>query len=173
MFENDRHWSVLDEETYKELTGLIDPNFLRQGIRAARLARVEYTGFTGRIMRFHVPTKHGGFENYIRFMEWYDVAPDTSMDANERARLLVWAGNVQLHCTCPSFLFWGYQYILTQYDASLVPQERFPKIRNPQLKGIVCKHLNRTLKAFPFHIGDIAREIKNQFGGKGENDKRG
>ena len=48
---------------------------------------------------------------------------------------------------------------MTQLDAAIVPEQRFPKIKNPQLKGVVCKHLLRTLKVLPFHLGDVAKAI--------------
>jgi hypothetical protein len=51
-------------------------------------------------------------------------------------------------------------YILTTKDAAIVPETRFPSIRNPQLKGGMCKHLIRSMKVLPFHLGDIAKAIK-------------
>jgi hypothetical protein len=69
-------------------------------------------------------------------------------------------GNLALNCTCPSFLYWGYRYLLTKHDASIFPETRPPVKRNPYQRGIVCKHLNRTIKAFPFYSSDLANYIK-------------
>jgi hypothetical protein len=54
------------------------------------------------------------------------------------------------------------QYIMTQKDAAIIPEVRYPHIRNPNLKGVVCKHLNRTLKVLPFHLGNLAAAVKEQ-----------
>jgi len=123
---------------------------------------VKFVGCRKDTIKFFVPNKYNGWNTYIRFVEWYDVLNDTSLNANEAARLLLWSANIQVHCGCPSFKFWGYQYILTQLSASIVPEVRYPHIRNPNLKGIACKHLRRTIKVLPFHIGNMARAIKQQ-----------
>lgn len=67
--------------------------------------------------------------------------------------------DIQLSCSCPSFLYWGYQYILTQVGAAIADEGRFPKVRNPRLRGIVCKHLNRVLHVLPFYMNFLAQEI--------------
>jgi hypothetical protein len=115
------------------------------------------------------------WNTYIQFVEWDAEVRDTSTDPVEAARLLMWSGNLRVHCPCPSFKWWGYQYILTQLDAAIDPNDLpnkdtpdrmagqiFPKIRNPHLKGICCKHLRRTIKVLPFHLGDMAQAIKHQ-----------
>jgi hypothetical protein len=117
-------------------------------------------------MHFTVLTPSHAYEwaNYVRFVQWNEIGGDKSLDANERARLLLWVGDIQIHCECPSFLFYGYCYILTQLDAAIIPEYRPPNIRNRELKGVTCKHGNRVLKSLAFHLGDIAKEIKKQFG---------
>jgi len=49
---------------------------------------------------------------------------------------------------CPAFLYWGYLYIDTQLDVQLVDENRYPGIRNPDLNGIVCKHLAAVLRNY-------------------------
>jgi hypothetical protein len=113
-------------------------------------------------MRFFVPNRYNGWFTYIRFVEWEEQILDDQITAVEAARLLFWGANLKVHCTCPAFTFWGSQYILTQQDAAIVPEVRFPHVRNPYLKGLVCKHLNRTLRVLPFHLGDIARAVADE-----------
>lgn len=161
-FSDDSHPLMLDEEYYKPLMNLYVPGWMPHKDYSPLIPYVKYDGFKGNTLRFFVPNKYNGWNTYIRFVEWYDVLNDREYNATESARLLLWGGNLQLHCGCPAYLFYGMQYILTQKDAAIVPEERYPTIRNPNLKGGLCKHLTRTLKVFPFHLGDIAHMIKEQ-----------
>ena len=165
-----RQVATLNEATYKQLGQLIDPNFLKQGIRAAELKGVFVRGFKPEnTLNFHVPSSEVeknriNYTNSVLFDQWEEYGSDANRNFMERARLLLLDGDVRLHCTCPSFLYWGYQYILTVLDAAIYPEDRHPRVRNPAERGIVCKHLNKTLRVLPFHNADIAKEMKSQFG---------
>ena len=161
---DDSHPHILDETTYKDILHIIDPRDLPHRDYAPLIKYVKYVGTDDNIMKFFVPspTRINMWNTYIQFMEWNPEVRDTGVTPTEAARLLIWAGNIRVHCGCPSFKFWGYQYILTQLDASIFQETRYPHIRNPQLKGICCKHLRRSLKVLPFHLGDMAKEIKAQ-----------
>jgi hypothetical protein len=160
----------LDEVEYKHLMAEIDPN-VEIGGRTPKLPfrdwsklipSVNYVGYKRNTLKFFVPNKYNGWETYFQFDEWMDQMQDRSITAPEAARLLLWSGNIRIHCGCPSFKYYGFQYILTQLDAAIVPEERYPHIRNPHLRGVVCKHANRSLKVLPFHLGDMAKAIKEQ-----------
>lgn len=159
---SDHHPHVLDEEYYKDLMKLYVPGYLPHKDYSPLIPFVKYDGHKGNTMRFFVPNKFNGWNTYIRFIEWYEVLNDREYNSVESARLLLWGANLQLHCGCPAFLFYGHEYVLTQIDAAIVPEDRFPTIRNPNLKGGLCKHLTRTMKVTPFHLGDLARVIKEQ-----------
>jgi len=150
------------ESTYKELTNMIDPNFLDQNIRASALKNIHFQEFDGNIMVLSIDssTGNGSYRNLFQFPQFEEVVRDTSLKPIEAARLLIWVDDVKLHCTCPSFLYHGYEYLLTVLDSSIIPEDRKPRRNNPGERGICCKHLNRTLKAFPFYATDIAKEIK-------------
>lgn len=160
----------LDELHYKDLMLDIIPNNTAGATNAKLPFRdwaplipyVKYQTTRGNTMKFFVPNKYNGWETYIQFDEWMDQVNDPSVNANEAARLLLWGGNVKLHCGCPSFTYWGFNYILDQMDASIYHEDRYPSIRNPRLRGVACKHLIRTLKVLPFHLADIATVIKAQ-----------
>lgn len=160
---------ALNEATYKEIASIIDSNFLNQKQRADALNGIYYRGFNNDTMVFEVNSAEFEdnsirYKNLIQFENWDQTGQDPDLNAIEKARLLLWAGDIKLHCTCPSFLYWGYQYILTVLDSAIYPEQRFPDERNPQERGVVCKHLNRVLRALPFYNGDIAQAIQNQFG---------
>lgn len=110
-------------------------------------------------------SKPAYYENLIQFVGWDEIGGDANTTPKEKASLLLWSSDVRLYCDDPSFLYWGYQYILTQLDASMVPETRYPVENNPELRGIVCKHLNRVLHVLPFYNADIAKAIKDQWGG--------
>lgn len=160
----------LDELHYKDIMGEIMPNSVagkplsKLPFRdwAPLVPYVKYEGYRGNTMKFFVPNKYNGWETYIRFDEFWEQVNDEAVNPNEAARLLLWGANVRVHCNCPAYVFWGFQYIMTQLDASIYSEDRFPRIRNPELKGVVCKHLIRTLKVLPFHLGDLAAAIKEQ-----------
>lgn len=165
---------ILNEMTYRDLVGGIDQDFLDQGRRALELRVINLNNKTpfdpnepdtmlfDAVSSIYEENNWTIYECRIKFMEWGQVLNDRELTPTEAARLLLWTGNIKLHCTDPSFLYWGYQYILTQLDAAIYPEDRFPEIRNPGLRGVVCKHMNRVLHALPFHLGDIAKEIKRQ-----------
>lgn len=150
----------LEEVYYKDIMAKVIPGWLPHRDYSHLVKSVHYKGHKGNTMRFFVPNRYNGWHNYIRFEEWDEQVQDLSITPVEASRLLFWGANIKLHCTCPAFLFWGSQYILTQANAAIVPEVRYPHIRNPQMKGIVCKHLKKTLKVLPFHLGDIAKAIK-------------
>lgn len=151
---------VLNEIYYPDIMKQIDPNYLPHRDYSHLIKSVNYRGHKGNTLKFFVPNHYNGWETYVRFVEWDEQVNDPSITAVEAARLLFWGANLKVHCGCPAFLFWGSNYILSQLDAAIVPEARFPHVRNPRLKGIVCKHLNRTLKVLPFHLGNMAAAIK-------------
>ena len=166
---NMQEYSYLNEATYKDIASLIDPTFLKQKVRANELQGLELRGFDKNIMQFMINSSEHD-ENSIRygcnvlFDQWDEIGQDPDFNFVERSRMLLWVGDIRLHCTCPSFLYHAYQYILTVLDASIYPERRKGVIRNPNDRGVVCKHLHRVLKVLPFYSGEIASEMKKQFG---------
>ena len=158
----DDHPPELDEVTYKDLLHHIDPRDLPHRDYAPLIPFVRYVETRKNTMKFFVPNRYNGWNVYIRFPQWMEQVRDTSINVNEASRLVLWADDIQIHCGCPSFKFYGYQYILTQLNASIIPETRFPHIRNPLLKGVACKHCRRTIKVLPFHLGNIASAMKQQ-----------
>ena len=167
--------------TYKEIISAIDPSFLQhakrasilQGIRLAKGSSCtldkeeEPSTFCNGTMAFVVPSSNNqnngiNYINRIQITEWNDVVNDLTLTPQEATKLIIWSGHVKVHCTCPSFLYYGFQYILTQLGISIYPEDRPPHIRNPGLKGIVCKHLNRSIKAFPFYGNEIRNQVKKE-----------
>jgi len=67
---------------------------------------------------------------------------------------------------CPSFIYWGYEYINTQlgsdnievpdYEGKKGGEKRYPKVRNPKLRGVICKHLTAVLLTLERSIPEVA-----------------
>ena len=67
--------------------------------------------------------------------------------------------DVKLFCNDPSFLYWGYKYIAWTQGFGLREETRRPDIRNPKLRGSVCKHLDAVLREMPKYIDKIAEDL--------------
>ena len=71
-------------------------------------------------------------------------------------------GPVAVACSCGRWRYW-YAYMATAGGYNANPEHKesaFPKIRNPKLRGIACKHILRTmqaLKSSPSMAGFVAR----------------
>lgn len=154
----------LDEITRKDLVADVD-KWTKDKSRLVRKAT--YLGITeDYTVFFRVPsvtTKPA--TNYtvkIKLVEYPDIAEDKDIDVREKVRLAI-AGDIQISCTCPAYLYFGYKYILTQLDANASDDEpRFPKIRNPKLQGVMCKHCFLALQAFPLNWSSIAKDIESK-----------
>lgn len=52
----------------------------------------------------------------------------------------------RIHCGCPAYLYWAFQYMATQGDYEIQPETRAPKRNNTLLQGSICKHLSAVIK---------------------------
>ena len=152
----------LDEFTAKDIRKIINPIDLPHRDYEPLLKQVIFQAVKKNICKWLVMNNLNGWDTYIQFMDWNEQLQDTSLKATEVSNLLMWSGDIRLFCKCPSFKFWGYQYILTQLEASIVPENRFPHVRNPQLKGIACKHIRKLFRVLPFQTASIAAAVKQQ-----------
>ena len=138
--------------------------------------------------KLHSGTKNGvWYDGYIRFKDtgallnklvkdrrlW--TQDKTSIDLRKLAKEFLYKADLQLECSCPSFLYYGFSYITSKakYDAKFGDQEhRRPRIRNPRELGMICKHLHALLQAYPFYINDLASWLKDNWGREIENAER-
>lgn len=150
--------------TAPEMLHAIDPRDLPTRDYAPLIPYSRLAGIRGNIMKFFVPspTRINKWNFYIQYLDWDEQVRDTSLKTQEAAWLLYKNGRIAVHCGCPSFIFHGYEYILTQLDAAIRPETRYPHIRNPELRGILCKHGRVCMKTLGFYLGDMAKAIKQQ-----------
>lgn len=152
----------IDEITRKDMMSDVD-KWTKDKARLVRKAvylgiTEDYTAF------FRVPSVTADpptrYVVKIKLVDYPDVADEDSLTVKEKVRLAI-AGDLKVSCTCPAYLYFGYKYILTQLDANESDKEhRFPRIKNPNLQGVMCKHCYIALSAFPMNWNTIARDIE-------------
>lgn len=130
--------------------------------RAKSLDLPKYIGITSDYivhMSVKSSTGTGSYIVKIRLVEYPAIADEKDLTTRDKVRLSL-AGDVAIHCDCPAFKWWGYEYIMTQLDSnSSTKQEIYPKVRNPKLEGTLCKHSYRALKNFGKYWVKIADDI--------------
>ncbi|CAE6901356.1 hypothetical protein R70199_03713 [Paraburkholderia domus] len=99
-------------------------------------------------------TNAGPESEYKRHFVWinildYQAQSATPDEPRTIARRMAKNSPLQIWCDCPRFRFW-YAYVATIGGLNAGPraENAFPKIRNPMLTGIACKHILRSLHDF-------------------------
>lgn len=87
----------------------------------------------------------------IRFEEWDQAVEDIGEDDAKKARIAadLCKGRVSFDCDCGRHQYW-YRYMATAGNYAVAPPKEyaFPKIRNPDLTGVACKHVLHTMTRF-------------------------
>ena len=87
----------------------------------------------------------------IRFEEWDQAVEDIGEDNANKARVAdgLCKGRVSFDCDCGRHQYW-YRYMATAGNYAVAPPKEyaFPKIRNPDLTGVACKHVLHTMTRF-------------------------
>lgn len=84
----------------------------------------------------------------FRFEEWDQLLEELTEDESQQARISkkLCAGRVSFDCDCGRHQYW-YRYIATAGNFALAPPKEYayPKEKNPNLKGVACKHVIHAL----------------------------
>lgn len=98
----------------------------------------------------------------VRLDDWNDNLLSTH-DYSDAVRQAL-RGRVSIDCTCGRYQYW-FRYVATAAKVALAPYEKdFPKIRNPKLVGMCCKH---QLKALKFLLSPtVARFLETKMAGQ-------
>lgn len=106
----------------------------------------------------------------VRRMALTEPVPVYDLSVEGTQNFLI-ANGIIVH-NCPAFLYWGYEFIVSEYDAryegeggedwegKTTKEPRPPVIRNPNLNGIVCKHLVNVLTILTFTVSKVASRMK-------------
>ncbi|UAN54750.1 phage tail protein (plasmid) [Serratia sp. JSRIV002] len=80
----------------------------------------------------------------LRFEEWDEALENVTNDRAALMRLVrkLVAGRASINCDCGRYMYW-YRYIATAGNFTISPPKEyvFPKIKNPNLRGVACKHI--------------------------------
>lgn len=72
------------------------------------------------------------------------------------------SGDIRISCTCDAFLYQGYKYISWKAQAGIDSETRPPDIRNPERKGMACKHILVALNKLKSDYSSIYTLLKSQ-----------
>ena len=99
----------------------------------------------GDTLHFRVGSSTGKlfYQVRIRLNDW-DTLIRNNSDYSKAAHLAT-MGHVSFDCSCGRHQYW-FRYLATIGGFALDPyEEAFPKIRNPKLIGVCCKHMVKTI----------------------------
>jgi hypothetical protein len=102
----------------------------------------------------------------IQFSKWMEILRDARSAENMAAyaREVMANADIQVSCSCPANLYWGYAYIQTNMNPTAKqgqPENRAPNVRNPSRKGSYCKHLGLVMRTLPFHQNTLSSILKS------------
>ncbi len=69
---------------------------------------------------------------------------------------MVTTSDLEVSCSCPAFLYWGFQYVHAVQKSGIWIASIDPKRRNPNLIGGGCKHVHSVLEDWPRWAREIA-----------------
>lgn len=145
--------------TLKEMLNGEDPNFLHRTERLAELDEPTLLYAYANTLVFEIKSSHYGekvkggtnatkYKVFVLFEDFYTIGEDRNIDFEDAINYALDWGDVHIRCTCPSQLYHGFSFMGTQmrYLYGVPRENRFPKIRNPNLKGTNCKHADKVME---------------------------
>jgi hypothetical protein len=94
-------------------------------------------------------------------IEELEVVEKNEFDKNTLSAILDLSEDVKYSCNCISFVWSGISYFATQEDASLIPNNIYPKKWDKYRAGaLVCKHLSGLCRNLGFFENLMAMSIK-------------
>ncbi|MBH05028.1 MAG: phage tail protein [Phycisphaeraceae bacterium] len=93
-------------------------------------------------VRASIGSKHQNHRVKVRFEQWDELIQSPPKGDYQKAVQLACAGRISFDCDCGRHQYW-YRYLATMGNYALAPPKEFafPKIKNPELSGVACKHV--------------------------------
>lgn len=155
------------EHTYKDLRTGAKDSFLNIRKKSnTNTTGTHYVKITKRgVIKFKTPSFTEGSDEYIQYIKLLDFDKyinkfKSTLPSHDIVKKII-EGDIKIHCTDPSWKFWGFQYKGTVNNYAIKPETRAPVIRNPKVRGAVCKHLDNALYILPFLTRRITRDLIN------------
>lgn len=170
MIDNIKSLDPIYSFTLKELRQAEDMNFIHRKEHLAELDEPTLDYAYCNTLKFSIKSSQYGkkvkgginrtvYSVFILFEDFYTIGKDKDISFEDAIDYAISFGDVHVRCSCPSHLYWGFSYQLTQLKALYgIPREnRFPIIRNPNLKSISCKHVDKVIEWILSHKDIIAK----------------
>ena len=150
--------------TGKELLDNEDPNFLHRSQRVKELQSPVLEFAYANTLKFKIKSskfgqkvklKNGGvgtngtwYNVFVLFEDFYTIGKDKDIPFEDAIDYAINFADVHIRCSCPSFLYHGFSFMGTQlkYLYGIPKENRFPIIRNPELKSTACKHCDAVIQ---------------------------
>jgi len=156
--------------TLKELRDAEDMNFIHRREHLAELTEPELEYSYCNTLKFSIKSSNYGkkvkggtvttkYNVFVLFEDFYTIGKDKDIDFNDAIDYAIMYGDVHVRCTCPSMLYHGFAFEGTslRYLYGVPRENRFPKIRNPNLRGTMCKHCDKVVEWILGHKDIIAK----------------
>ncbi len=156
--------------TAKELLDAEDMNFIHRREHLAELTEPELEYAYCNTLKFSIKSSNYGkkvksgtvatrYNVFVLFEDFYTIGKDKDIDFNDAIDYAITYGDVHVRCTCPSMLYHGFAFEGTslRYLYGIPKENRFPKIRNPNLRGTMCKHCDKVVEWILSHTDIIAK----------------
>ena len=93
-------------------------------------------------------------------IEELEVVEKNEFDKNTLSAILDLSEDVKYSCNCVSFIWSGVSFFATQEDASLIPNNIYPKKWDKYRAGaLCCKHLSGLFRTLSFQIPKMSQSI--------------
>ena len=101
-------------------------------------------------------------------IEELEVVEKNEFDKNTLSAILDLSEDVKYSCNCVSFVWSGISYFVTQEDASLIPNNIYPKKWDKYRAGaLCCKHLSGLFRTLSFQIPKMSMSIRKNMKDQG------
>jgi GNAT superfamily N-acetyltransferase len=139
--------------TLQQILKEVDPNHIHHAEYTAALDEPFLIKAYGSSLLFGVYSskyaKNGRvYQVKVIFKDIVIIARDKQIPIADAVRYAIEDLDMNISCQCPAFLFYGYRYMGTQlsYLYGLPREHRPPRIRNPKMRGSVCKHADKVMR---------------------------
>lgn len=154
--------SKLSTTTYKKI--LSETEFLKVKKRSMMVNGIDLISIDAAAneLRFQCNSVTTPGKKYTVILQFNPLSPDLIVNKRTNLNKLLLDSGIKVYCGCSSFLFWGFQYIAVKkgYAAFGSWKVPYPKIRNPKLRGLSCKHIRSICMALPFWAPSISKFLR-------------
>ncbi len=161
LLKNNTKLNPVFEETWKQLRAGMDSPRL---YRSKQIKGSYYQGVLGTKgwVKFKTDSQYTPGKQYTQYIKLLDIKDLPYMEdiSHKDIIRLMLQGDISVHCSCPDFLFRGFKYMGHNLGYGIYRETRFPRIRNPQLEGTICKHLAKVFQIYMLSWSRISKDMQ-------------